>query len=320
MSIKKTQEQFEKEVYALVNDEYVIEGQYINNKTKIIIRHTVCNHSYTVKPKSFLDGNRCPSCRNKTRGAKAKTTTQFKKELYELTKGEYELIGDYNGVYNKVTLLHNTCGNEWQVTPNAFLSLKTRCNKCVRRLQGLSQRKTQEEFEKDVFDKYKDDYTVLGKYERSNIKIRVKHNKCGTELMVTPYHLLEKPCCSYCNISVGESYIRQFLDSHKISYIEQKKYKDLQYTKKLSYDFHIPSLNGQEYLLEYQGIQHFQPVEIFGGIERYEDQVIRDNLKREYAVRNNITLVEIPYTQKTFKQVSSYLEKELNLWCKAENP
>lgn len=313
MSIKKTQEQFEKEVYTLVNNEYVVEGTYVNNRTKIKIKHNLCSDTYMVTPKGFLDGNRCPLCRNKKRGAKAKTTAQFEKELYDLTKGEYQLIGSYNGVYNKVTLLHKSCGTEWQVTPNAFLSSKTRCFKCMRKLQGLSQRKTQKEFEKDVFNKYKNEYTVLGEYKGSTTKIKVRHNKCKTELLVTPYHLLEKPCCSYCNISVGESYVRRFLDDNKITYTEQKKYEDLLHSRKLSYDFHIPSLEGTEFLLEYQGIQHFTPVEIFGGTEKYEEQVIRDDIKRKYAKKNNITLIEIPYTQKTYNQVSAYLKMKLNL-------
>lgn len=34
MSKRKTQEEFEKEVYELTNNEYTVVGKYINNKTK----------------------------------------------------------------------------------------------------------------------------------------------------------------------------------------------------------------------------------------------------------------------------------------------
>ena len=60
----------------------------------------------------------------------------------------------------------------------------------------------------------------------------------------------------------------------------------------LSYDFYLPIYN---LLIEFQGIQHEQPIEYFGGEEQFEIQQEHDKRKREYAKQNNINLLEIWY-------------------------
>ena len=47
--------------------------------------------------------------------------------------------------------------------------------------------------------------------------------------------------------------------------------------------------------IEYQGKQHFEPIEIFGGIEAFEEQQKRDKLKRDLSDQNGIKLVYINY-------------------------
>ena len=55
----------------------------------------------------------------------------------------------------------------------------------------------------------------------------------------------------------------------------------------LPFDFYLPEYN---ICIEYQGQQHYYPVEIFGGKNAFESQVLRDNIKREYCQKNNILL------------------------------
>ena len=49
--------------------------------------------------------------------------------------------------------------------------------------------------------------------------------------------------------------------------------------------------------IEYNGRQHYIPIEYFGGILELEHQQKRDEFVREYCKRNNIRLLEIPYTE-----------------------
>lgn len=60
--------------------------------------------------------------------------------------------------------------------------------------------------------------------------------------------------------------------------------------KKLSYDFYLPQYN---LLIEFQGKQHEQPIEYFGGEEKFKTQQEHDKRKREYAKLHNINLLEI---------------------------
>ena len=58
-------------------------------------------------------------------------------------------------------------------------------------------------------------------------------------------------------------------------------------------------------LIEFQGKQHYQPVQFFGGEERFKIQQIYDEYKRAYCQRNGYKLIEIPYTD--LDNVAKYL-------------
>lgn len=62
MSKRKTQEEFVKEVYDLVENEYTVLGKYTGNKIKIDIMHNKCHNIFSISPSNFLKGRRCPYC------------------------------------------------------------------------------------------------------------------------------------------------------------------------------------------------------------------------------------------------------------------
>lgn len=62
----------------------------------------------------------------------------------------------------------------------------------------------------------------------------------------------------------------------------------------LELDIYIPS---RELAFEYQGEQHFHPVEIWGGKAALEETRIRDERKRVLCADVGVTLVEIDYTE-----------------------
>jgi len=65
--------------------------------------------------------------------------------------------------------------------------------------------------------------------------------------------------------------------------------------RNLSYDFGIIQNDNYSVLIECQGIQHYKPVELFGGEKQFEIQQLHDELKREYAKNHGIKLIEIKY-------------------------
>ena len=63
-----------------------------------------------------------------------------------------------------------------------------------------------------------------------------------------------------------------------------------------SFDFAVFDDEGElEFLIEYQGIQHFQAKSKFGGEAGLRKQQYHDMLKREYCRKHNIKLLLIPY-------------------------
>jgi Zn finger protein HypA/HybF involved in hydrogenase expression len=59
----KTTEEFSKEVDELTDGEYSLLTEYTNNRTYVTIKHIECGRGYSVIPKDFLRGNRCPFCK-----------------------------------------------------------------------------------------------------------------------------------------------------------------------------------------------------------------------------------------------------------------
>lgn len=78
---------------------------------------------------------------------------------------------------------------------------------------------------------------------------------------------------------------------------------------KLRFDFAIYNSDGTlKYLIECQGIQHYKPVEEFGGQSNFEAQTSNDEIKRKYIRDHSLNLVEIPYTCNTYEKELKYLQ------------
>ena len=64
----------------------------------------------------------------------------------------------------------------------------------------------------------------------------------------------------------------------------------------LRFDFAVFDDNDElEFLIQYQGIQHYKPKSIFGGMSGLRKQQFYDMEKREYCEKHNIKLILIPY-------------------------
>lgn len=96
--------------------------------------------------------------------------------------------------------------------------------------------------------------------------------------------------------SNGEWMIAQLLDKYDIAYCREYTFDDLtgRTNKKLRFDFYIDELN---LCIEYNGIQHYEPIERFGGEKQFKLQQNNDYRKQEYCEKNNIELLIIPYWQ-----------------------
>jgi very-short-patch-repair endonuclease len=108
-----------------------------------------------------------------------------------------------------------------------------------------------------------------------------------------PLHHLNGSGCPICKTSKGEKLIKKLLDGINIKYDYQKRFKNCKNTKPIPFDFYLPDYN---ICIEYDGIQHFKPISIFGGKKSLENQKIKDKIKNVYCEKNNIKLIRIKYT------------------------
>lgn len=94
------------------------------------------------------------------------------------------------------------------------------------------------------------------------------------------------------NISYGEKKIWDYLDSKKIKFIYNKSLNDCKNKHKLRFDFYLPE---NKTCIEYDGIQHYKPIDLFGGEIEFNKTKKRDNIKNLFCEINEIELLRIPY-------------------------
>lgn len=63
----KNTEAFKEEVSSLYGEEYEVIGEYVNNRTPVLIEHTVCGRRFNQTPKAILLGHTCYECNLKGR-------------------------------------------------------------------------------------------------------------------------------------------------------------------------------------------------------------------------------------------------------------
>lgn len=96
------------------------------------------------------------------------------------------------------------------------------------------------------------------------------------------------------NLSTGEDLIAQYLTKMNVPF-------DREYTVNIKnhnrrYDF-LVHFKGKDLLIEFDGEQHFKPVEMFGGEAEFKARQIADWDKNKFAKQQKIPLLRIRYDQ-----------------------
>lgn len=115
----------------------------------------------------------------------------------------------------------------------------------------------------------------------------------------SPRDLIRGHSCPKCNESHLEREVRDVLEKNNINYEYQKKFEWLSLQ---SLDFYLSEYN---IAIECQGIQHFMPVEHFGGKENFISIQGRDKRKKRLCKENGVNLIY--YLDKRF---NSYMEED----------
>lgn len=112
--------------------------------------------------------------------------------------------------------------------------------------------------------------------------------------------------------SRGEIKIHEILEMAGLDFEEEYIFPDLVSNTghPLRFDFAVFDDNHDlEFLIEFQGIQHYKPKDKFGGWNGLRKQQYNDMKKREYCKKHNIKLVIIPYTDEARMNYDYIMER-----------
>lgn len=134
---------------------------------------------------------------------------------------------------------------------------------------------------------------------------------CGQYVMVSTYGLTKRGtkscgCIRNEKVSTGENLLISMLNEYNIAYKYDYGFADCKGVKgkKLRFDFYLFDYNT---IIEYDGAQHFRPIEYFGGKEAFDTLTKNDAIKNDYCKTHSIILVRIPYTS-TKEEISKIIQ------------
>lgn len=292
----KTREQYIAEL-KIINPNVVMIDTYINATTPIIHKCLIDEYEWYVKPSNLLTGKGCPKCANNIK----KTNEEYVKKV-SLVNPDIEVIEEYVNSYTPIFHKCKKHNIQWKVSPSSILQ-GCGCLECGIEKLSVSNTKSHEQYVEEL-KKINPNIVVIENYIRSNIPILHKCLIDGNEWYAAPSNILFGNGCPQCNESKGERQIRLWLEDKHIVYEKQKKFEDCRDIKPLPFDFYLLRYN---LCIEFDGKQHYEPIEYFGGQKNFELQQKHDIIKDEYCKNNGISLLRIPYFKNVEEELNNFL-------------
>lgn len=243
--------------------------------------------------RNHLKGHECSKCSRVKTGVKRRLTNKvFLRRALKVHGDRYDYsLAKYTKAKNNVIIICKKHGR-FEQTPDKHLS-GAGCNECA----GIVRSSNKGFITKaNIVHNGAYQYNACD-YINARTKVIITCPKHGHFIMTPNNHLRGKGCRK-CNRSTGEVAVAKILDELGLVYHSEHV---LQYTT-YRYDFYIPSLG---ILIEYDGVQHYKPVNIFGGNDMLNKQRLVDASKTELAKLYGMILIRIPYTK--YDNLKDYL-------------
>ncbi len=295
MARKKTNDEFLIEANIIHNNKFTYPEEYIKSNIKINITCSV-HGNFPQLPNDHLRGFGCKKCADDLQRSK-------KDDVFKKANIVHNNSYDYSkSIYlNSNTLMEIICPKHgiFKQSSHTHIDGKSKCPDCVIE----DRRKDNNIYLNEVNKKHNNFYTYKNmNYINNYTKIMITCPIHGNFPQIPKAHLQGQGCPT-CNESKGEKIISKYLIENNIDYIKEKRFKECKHIKTLPFDFYIEAKN---ICIEYDGIQHFEPIEIMGGQKRYNEQKIKDQIKNEYCSKNNIRLIRIRYDENIIDKLIFY--------------
>ena len=298
---KKTHKYYIEEL-SIKNQDIEVIGGYINANTPILHRCKKHNIQWMAQPSSILQGCGCKLCgKEKLHKIQTKTHKKYIEEIRKITS-DIEVVGEYQGSNLPIKHYCKKHNMYWFTSPVSILQ-GCGCAECGKEKLHTLKVMTHEQYVKKLSIE-NPDILVIDEYIDSKTPILHKCKIDGYKWYAKPANILFGRGCPQCHESHGERYIRQWLEKHDIEYVFQKPFKDCCDINPLPFDFYLPHYNC---CIEYDHKQHYEPIEYFGGEEKFKIQQKHDNIKNEYCKENGITLLRIPYYKNIEEELNNFL-------------
>lgn len=233
-------------------------------------------------------------------------TKEYKEKSYQLAAEHHEeVLGfGYNEKFGKPTIKTRClkCGQTTERQLTSFVRYNhNKCPYCDYNGKKMNS--------KGFSVRIPDEYELLEDYKGTETKILIRHKSCGFIWKTTPHNLIDGCGCPKCALSRsrGEKKIMEVLDKYKVNYQTEKSFD---WSDKKRFDFYLPEHN---FVIEFNGAQHYQDFKHFRGGEPSSCKEIRDKdmWKMIEALKHGLYYMEIPYTD--FNDIEQILVQRLSL-------
>lgn len=293
------------------------ESVYVNSSTKIKISCTVCGNIFYQDPESHLAGNGCPNCARILRGERESLSNEeFLERARNKHGNKFEYLDEYQRGEIPIRIRCIIHGCEFSQTPVSHLNSSCCCPEC--RLEAFRESRciTKEEFLVKAVEIH-----GLGEYDYSEIEYIDYETPIKIFDPLRNEYFWQRPhahCDGHGNPrrtgSRGERLVSRWLQENNIeNNISERYIKDIKRTVGgIIVDFAI-YYNNTKIWIEYNGVQHYRSdIDFYGrSNEEFQIQLNRDQQIRDYCTKNNIKLIEVPYTIKSYKRISEFLRKTI---------
>ena len=253
-----------------------------------------CGHIGYAKPVQRIHGMGCPYCS----GERILKGVNDFQTLFPDIAAEWDQEKN-NILPSEVFPMSNkkywwkcsTCGYEWKANVNNRTSKHKGCPKCSAKRVGDMLRSTTKDFVENAhkIHGYKYDYSYVN-YHSCHEKVLILCKEHGY-FWQTPIEHLKGAGCPHCASSHGESIIFNYLKNADISFEAQKTI----YYSDGTWGFIDYFTN--KGAIEFDGRQHFQSIDYFGGRNGLKSNLERDKKKNDYCKKEGIPLLRIRYDQ-----------------------
>jgi very-short-patch-repair endonuclease len=248
-------------------------------------------------PNEHFIGCGCPYCA----GTKKKNKYEFIKKSNKIHNNKYDYsLVDYKNNKTKVKIICIEHGIFIQ-KPDAHMQGAgcIRCGNNSKKIKLLDFIERSNEIHNNKYD-----YSLV-EYKNSKIKVKIICPKHGIFEQTSRTHLIGRGC-PICNESKGEKKISSILKQLNLNYNKQKIFDYCRDKNVLPFDFYLPSHNT---CIEYDGKQHFESIDYFGGDENFAIIKKHDEIRNNFCEKNNIKLIRIRYDENDIE------EKIKNMLC-----